>query len=533
MQMSTQRSRHGTLRGPETSSDLQPESGRFGRFFPELREARFDESALSDLGREMIDNNPAQDSKIPAGYTYFAQFVDHDLSFDPGSNLQQKSDPNALEDYRTPRFDLDSVYGRGPEDQPYLYQEQNKSEAGHERFRFLLGNAVTAYDASTLKAAIHGWDVPRCMFFPDRARMEQNHLSNRNSSERAIIADPRNDANVIISQLHGLFLGFHNYLLDNTETASFEHIQQEVRWHYQWLVLYDFLPRIIELDVYKRILRRVTRVEESGPPRVIHDPQDLAHWRRQICSPTLKTRPFLPIEFSAAAFRFAHSMVGPEYLLNHTGNGGPIAILSAVDDGTDLRGFRAFQNSWLIDWSLFFDQIAPLRGSKHAAQYSRKIVTSLAKPLAELPFPIVTENPSNLAQRDLIRGWRLGLPSGQDVAGALQLEPIKDRDLLVGPARKPITAIWKRFAGRAPLWFYVLAESQHYHDGNRLGPVGSRIVMETCVSLLMHDSSSFPNRKPRWKPSQEDFEIAHFIEQARKYGKNFRRGKAKPATAQD
>ena len=59
--------------------------------------------------------------RLPAGYTYFGQFVDHDITFDPVSSLTRQNDPNALTDFRTPRFDLDSLYGAGPADQPYLY----------------------------------------------------------------------------------------------------------------------------------------------------------------------------------------------------------------------------------------------------------------------------------------------------------------------------------------------------------------------------------------------------------------------------
>lgn len=53
-------------------------------------------------------------SDVPAGYTYFGQFVDHDVTFDPISSLMRENDPNGLLNFRTPRLDLDNVYGRGP-----------------------------------------------------------------------------------------------------------------------------------------------------------------------------------------------------------------------------------------------------------------------------------------------------------------------------------------------------------------------------------------------------------------------------------
>src|SRR4030081_3537807 len=69
------------------------------------------------------EKDDEENQGISAGYTYLGQFVDHDLTFDPASSLQKQNDPNALEDFRTPRFDLDCVYGRGPDDQPFLYED--------------------------------------------------------------------------------------------------------------------------------------------------------------------------------------------------------------------------------------------------------------------------------------------------------------------------------------------------------------------------------------------------------------------------
>jgi hypothetical protein len=67
------------------------------------------------------DGQDDEESGIPALYTYFGQFIDHDITFDPASSLQKQNDPDALTDFRNPALDLDNVYGRGPDDQPYLY----------------------------------------------------------------------------------------------------------------------------------------------------------------------------------------------------------------------------------------------------------------------------------------------------------------------------------------------------------------------------------------------------------------------------
>ena len=62
-------------------------------------------------------------------------------------------------------------------------------------------------------------------------------------NKRAIIGDPRNDENVIVSRLQGLFLRLHNRFA--TQLGDFAAAQTAVRWHYQWVVLNDYLPAIV------------------------------------------------------------------------------------------------------------------------------------------------------------------------------------------------------------------------------------------------------------------------------------------------
>jgi hypothetical protein len=177
--------RHGNIRGFDDVTRSRSFQGRFGRMFRNLPPADFERDHLMKLGERMISKaklvaegrEDAAESKIPAGYTYLGQFIAHDLTFDPVSSLQRDNDPDALVNYRTPRFDLDCIYGRGPADQPYLYDD--------DKCRFLLGELLEDGRTQDLQ---------------------------RNVKFRAIIADPRNDENVIISQLHAIFLRFHNRL---------------------------------------------------------------------------------------------------------------------------------------------------------------------------------------------------------------------------------------------------------------------------------------------------------------------------------
>ena len=108
---------------PRGLDGAAPSRGRFGRMFPSLPAATLGVRAIDDLVDAMvvapdIGDNP----RIPAGFTYLGQFIDHDITFDPTSQLQKVNDPDALVNFRTPRLDLDSLYGAGPADQPYLYE---------------------------------------------------------------------------------------------------------------------------------------------------------------------------------------------------------------------------------------------------------------------------------------------------------------------------------------------------------------------------------------------------------------------------
>src|SRR5262249_43094379 len=147
------------------------------------------------------DAPDAEESGIPALYTYFGQFIDHDITFDPMSTLIKRTDPDALTDFRTPALDLDNVYGRGPDDQPYMYDGK----------LFLLGDKISG-----------GVDTDA----HDLARDNRPDAGGR----RALIGDPRNDENSIVSQLQGLFLRFHNRTVkDHPEInpqTDFDKIQQ-------------------------------------------------------------------------------------------------------------------------------------------------------------------------------------------------------------------------------------------------------------------------------------------------------------------
>lgn len=504
---------HGQVRGLNLSRRSPQFEGRFGRMFRTLPAAQLNEKMLRDLAQAMTAEpdapgaTPAEDQQrevegddeenigtpdnpgISAGYTYLGQFIDHDLTFDPVSSLQRQDDPDGLVDFRTPRFDLDCVYGRGPDDQPYLYRADGKT--------MLLGAPLTGNENDP-----NAREVPR-------------NTPADGEPARALLGDPRNDENVIVSQLQATMLRFHNRMAAVLPGAGFEEIQRMVRWHYQWVVLHDFLPTVIGQETLDEIFGHVKEGETplAQPPQLrFYKPEKQA---------------YIPIEFSVAAYRFGHSMVRPFYRLNAS-TSPRILIFDGV--GGSLAGFGAFRTDLAVDWSLFFRMgDAPPNGPQRV-QPAYKPDTSIVNPLGNLPAAVAT-NPSSLAERNLLRGWRMQLPSGQNVARAMGLEPIPDKSLKVGKATEAdtsknptITSISPRFAGNAPLWYYILAEAQQQFVDNQtpiwLGKVGGRIVGEVLVGLLLADSHSYLRQDPTFKPRQDflsadgTFGIADLVRQA-------------------
>jgi hypothetical protein len=292
------------------------------------------------------------------------------------------------------------------------------------------------------------------------------------------------------------------------------------------MVVNDFLPTIVSEEVLRDV---IPHHYESDPAKqnVRATPPNLSYF-------DLDHDPVMPLEFSGAAYRFGHSMVRPAYRLNETA---PQLPIFGPDAGTSLNGFHEFNDAWAIDWVRFAD-LEPLDFgndkkkddpvNENRLQLAYKIDTSLVDPLGSLPTsqfdpPLSPGGKQmvSLAVRNLLRGWRMRLPSGQSVARAMGVEPYTDDRIVIGkftgdPTDKlrPITDIAGAFAGNCPLWTYILAETQEVDvpvrtkQGNkmiktrRLGPVGGRIVAETFIGLLMADETSYFRINPIWKPSR-------------------------------
>ncbi|MEL6138337.1 MAG: peroxidase family protein [Cyanobacteria bacterium J06628_6] len=410
-------------------SPFADEDRKFGRLFPYLPPFDASEEWLTAVAAlmddETVDDAKGDSQTIPAGFTFLGQFIDHDITFDPTSSLERQNDPNATRNFRTPLLELDSVYGSGPEASPYLYDQENKG-------KLLVGK--------------DNIDLPR------------------NSQNVALIGDPRNDENRIVSQMQLAFIKFHNAVIDRLtsegypEGERFEEAQRLVRWHYQWIVLHEYLPLTVGKKTVKDIL-------ENG---------------RKVYSWSVE--PFIPVEFSVAGFRLGHSQVRNSYRIQEF----------LVNKLFELSVFnkRGVNTDEVVDWQFFFNLNPHTR-----PQASRKLDEKLANILKDLPVPILGagDQRRSLAFRNLLRSQSFSLPSGQAVARLLGARVLSNQELGLGNIS---------VAGphEAPLWYYILKEADLCTQGETLGPVGGRIVGEVLVGLLQGDYKSFVTIDPNWKP---------------------------------
>jgi Animal haem peroxidase len=411
---------------------------------------------MGDPGR---DANP--DSPIPAGFTYVGQFVDHDITFDVSSPLDALTDANIVNNMRTPALDLDSLYGRGPALDAFMYAFPTsgpstaiKLQLGSNQNVGTGGPAGASGNPGGMVAQT-SFDVPRI----------HNPTDPASSTLTAVIGDPRNDENLIVSQFHHAMLRLHNRVVDTLVLAGFSgdifvEAKRIVTHHYQWAVVHDFLGRICGTAAVTAALSSVTAPIGSA-------------FR-------------MPVEFAVAAYRFGHSMIRDTYWVNFNF---PTATLGQVFDFIRKPRIPVL-SSWVVDFNAFFDTGFPVPVNNKA----RKIDSVLASGLEALPG--LAGMMAVLAQRNLRRGLALGLPSGQGVAKFFGVPPLTAAQLVSGLPPNEVLVLnqsGKLLLKKTPLWYYVLRESMVLHGGDQLGPVGGRIVAETFARMLKRDAMSYLN----------------------------------------
>jgi len=417
---------------PSRAVDRPAFGARYGRMFPGAPPLDVDPDAVLALGIQggmcdvsSLDPTAGCDSDQAAGWPMLGQFIAHDLTADR-SPLTLEADVSGIRNAGSPDLDLEPLYGEGPVGEPYLYRRD---------------------DPAKLLTSADGTDLAR------------------NHEGLALIADPRNDVHVYMTQLHLLFIKMHNLLVDRLredkvgETDLFDMARRSAAWHFQWIVLHDFLPRLVGQQLVDELLGDGPRYYEPG-----HEP-------------------YVPIEFADGAYRYGHGQVRETYRLQREGPAHPLF--------PDLFGFGPCRVGTDCDLSLVFD--VP---GHEPADRAPKIDGTMPSYLLELPEAITgtVELPAqrSLAVRDLQRGVGTALPSGEWVARHIGAAPLTPDETGLDPAT---------FSTGTPLWFYVLKEAQHRAGGERLGPVGGRIVGEVLVGLLRTDSQSQLSVDPSWRPT--------------------------------
>jgi len=417
---------------------------------------------LEELGRAMGDTlAPADDSGTPSGYTYVGQFVDHDITLDVSSAIDSPTivDATTINNMRSPVLDLDSVYGRGPALDVFLYEQPRPGEPS-TAFRLLRGTNQAPPAGIAPEGGAGGTAGGAGMIVPTDADVP------RTSAKTAIIGDPRNNENLIVSQLHHAMLRFHNAIVDILLAAAFPgdvfiEAKRLATLHYQWAVLHDFLPRICGQAA----------VDDA------------------VATVAAGTKFQMPVEFSVAAYRFGHSMVREDYWLNFNLRTKPMSDVFAF---ISAKRTPVLSN-WVVDFNAFFDTGITVPVFNNA----RKIDTGLAPALSDLDGNgSMSELMGVLAARNLVRGLVLGLPSGQATAAELGVPVLTAADITSGLSAAE-TAVLNKDGGlllsKTPLWYYVLREAAVKAGGETLGPLGAKIVAETFVRMLRRDVLSILN----------------------------------------
>lgn len=402
--------------------------GRYTRLFEAIPPLVGDERLLHALGAaggvcDGTGNCP--DARVSAGWPFLGQFVAHDITADR-SPLVSHADPSGVRNYRTPAANLECLYGGGPVGSPYLYDRDDP-------VRLLIG--------------AHSGDVPR------------------NAQGVALIGDPRNDVHLFVNQLQVALIHAHNLLVDRLredgepEATVFDEARRALTWHYQWVIVNEYVPALVGEDLAARLLR-------NGP--ALYRPGGT---------------PQIPLEFADAAYRYGHSQIRDRYLINDSSDLLPLF--------PDLMGFEPVPTERVVSWPLLFDS----QGHR-PAQRAKRIDGRLPESLIRLPVAItgaVGEDAyHSLAARDLQRGQATALPSGEAIARALGVEPL---------TREQVGLVEHGWDSETPLWYYVLREADVQQQGDRLGEVGGRIVGEVLVGIIDADPESYRTLEPAWRPT--------------------------------
>ena len=537
------------------------EAADFGYILPPSSDANLYGDTISDadldtLGSLMVPNSDVvettPDAPLAPVMTYWGQFLDHELTARTDRESTITTIVNAaplmtgteierrLKNARTPRFDLDSVYGGVPIGTFPSEAAQKAATVLRTGLRHPtltakmrvgtavpLGNLPDTLDPHRDLPRFHQVEqkVLDAALEIARAQMNDDDFAKFEAGlpKRALIGDMRNDENIIIAQFHLSFLRFHNKVVDfltENDTGwipDFEAAKTLTTLHYQWLVVHGYLKEMCDPAVVQRII----------DTRNSHYDMFRAEYAAR--NPGRVVGNVIPLEFSVAAFRFGHSMVRNIYDYNNTfgrPNGrAPFDQIFAFTGGGGLgAGFGLNETNipqnWIIDWSRFVNADGSFADGE-PQRVARAVDTVIAPPLGDLVNEGTDETQPqalrelfrHLARRNLRRGKSLRMPTGQALHAHLQaigaVTSGPQADVASWVASKPDLAAF--LSGHAmnsatPLWFYILAEAEGA-PGDGLGEMGSWIVAATFIGALMDDADSAfargfdPSQSPLRTPS--------------------------------
>ncbi len=466
--------------------------------------------------------SPAPMLRLPAAYTYFGQFMNHDISapiggllvnvgkIDPEGVIGTVDLPGLTKDWRADvarilehfvnehalPLTLSSLYGEVPNRLEHsgssIYEKDGRrfclgetSEADKKTFIHLgteFDQVVHAKDPRDPTGRMRAPDIPRIKTTPDGKRVP-------------LIADPRNDGNLILSQLHLAFMLVHNKAVDALEALDsppadcFGEARQLVTLHYHWLILNDFLPRLLSKSVVSKPL------SEWSPKRFPDDPP---------IPPNT-----VPMEFTTAAFRFGHSMVGRLYDFNENfGKDGRISTTGATllqlfdftshgTMGQPSDPPLQLPDHWVIDWDRMTKEPEPGAGPAGLHGQAEQIDLDFAP---EMLSAAGAHPHGSILQRNLLRGFHRLIPFGQHLAKAYDIPALTPEQVLKGlPEHASPSGDYSDPAEAAqdlgfltdtPAWLYMMCEAKVIEHGERVGATASHIIADTVVSLMRNNPSS-------------------------------------------
>lgn len=544
-----------TANGGETgmisTAEIGSETGRFGYLFADADPLPEDPdigAKLDALAATMVEaqGDPGENnSAIPPVFTYFGQFIDHDITAntDRSAGMSRLDGPlnpigradveKGIGNLRDGSLGLDSLYGDTLGQGSFATRLAQLMRFPGNGAKMRLARCAPIGDPipipSMLDQSDRATDLLRLGFLIDNNLITVDELQDLDSDtrgiyldtdgnpirSRAIIGDNRNDENLLVAQMQVMFLRFHNKLADATGGRSFDKARRLTRWHYQWLVVNQYLPTVCDPDIVKEVIDLEAPLYSGFFDKYA----------------TYGPKLPMPLEFSVAGFRFGHSMIRGAYdhnrafgtavegfehnidispfdlLFAFTGDGGMPAALPTDPANTSGQ----LPQRWVIEWDRFVKT-----DPAHPQRAARKIDTIIAPPLAELSNAANDISDADLkalfkhlARRNLRRGYLLSLPTAQACIAAIGCSGFKDfrvltaEELRSGSDERRQAVEDGGFDVATPLWFYILKEAEVIGGGEHLGPLGSHIVANTLIGLIVHDPESYWNADMgQWSPSQ-------------------------------